>query len=186
MPYLANKIIEQGLGGIEYLVSVPGTIGGGIVMNAGQGKGGDTISQHVEKVRYYDGRSIQEESAADLKFENRYSIFQEHTDWIILSATFKFSNQPPEIGQKKIKQRAKKIDDRERALPNAGSVFKSGNLLPNLGFRVGGAKYCHGNRICNVDNASFDDAMSLIKYTRLFHRVIPFINVPEVEIRVWE
>ena len=53
---IANLAIKNGLGGLEFAVGIPATIGGAIVMNAGAF--GSSISEVVKSVTYFDGTSL--------------------------------------------------------------------------------------------------------------------------------
>ena len=62
---LLEKIKEFSLGGIEYLASVPSSVGGAVYMNAGRGrKIKRSISDYIESVRYLD--------IADMQIKNMY------------------------------------------------------------------------------------------------------------------
>lgn len=187
LPQFINFCIEHGLGGIEYLYSVPGTIGGALFMNAGRGKGRDqTISDHLVSVEIHDGEQVRTLQKDELAFKHRYSTFHENEHWTILSATFNLPSQPKEVGRQKVKERMDYISTRDRSTPNAGSVFKEGMQLPLKGVRVGGAKFVNKNRIGNVDNASATDVERLIRIAEILHRLVPFVETPEREIRIWK
>ena len=103
---LLEKIKEFSLGGIEYLASVPSSVGGAVYMNAGRGrKIKRSISDYIESVRYLD--------IADMQIKNMYgndgylyrsSPFQS-LNTVILSARFKFIKQDVDIINRLIKER---------------------------------------------------------------------------------
>ncbi len=195
MPQLVHFAVQNDLGGLENLYSVPGTVGGGIFMNAGRGFGRDSvISWYLESVEIFDGEEIREIPRVDLTFGNRYSTFQEHNDWIILSAEFKFREQPREIGRKLLKERMEAVSNKERSLPNAGSTFlKTGFLekvIPENFLRAtihsGDARYAHKNRFINAGNSDYEDMIKAVNKLKFMHQVIPFISVPEFEWIVWD
>ncbi len=192
MPQFVNKCIENDLGGYEYLYSVPGTIGGGIYMNAGRGKKHDlTISDYLVEVEIFNGEDCAVVTKEELTFSHRYSTFQDQDDWTILTATFDLPRQSREKGRKKVQNRMSHVSNRERAKPNAGSVFKSSTCLPlhkipPNGLKIGGARFVHSKRICNDGGATFKDIKYLIMVARLLHRIVPFIDVPEIEYQIWE
>ncbi|QLD88773.1 FAD-binding protein [Natronomonas salina] len=192
VPQFISACINNDLGGYEYLYSVPGTVGGAIYMNAGRGKGhNQTISDHLSSVEFYSEGGVREVPVEDLEFEHRYSIFHEHDNWVILSATFQLPSQPRHEGKKLARERMEKVSQRERTKPNAGSVFKSGvrfpfHKIPPRGLSVGDARFVSGNRICHNGDATFDDVKQLISRAKWVNRLIPPFKEPEVEWEIWE
>lgn len=184
---LITSCVNKNLGGIEFLFSVPGTVGGAVFMNAGRGQFfNQTISNYVKFVEVYDGQKIRKMSKDELDFKHRYSIFHKHPKWVILSATFEFQPQSMKVGHELIKKRMNHVRHKERSKSNAGSVFKSGVRIPLKGLRIGRAKFVDNNRICNLGNASFSDVKRLINLAIFLHRIIPFTKKPEIEICIWE
>lgn len=184
---LINILVDNELGGIEYLYSVPGTVGGAIYMNAGRGKKYNlAISDHLKSVKIYDGGKIVQIQKNKLNFDYRHSIFHEKKGWIILSAEFEFTPQKKEIGQKKIQERMNHVKKNLRSKPNAGSIFRRSPKISLRGLRIGDAKYVSKNRICNMGDASFSDVYRLIKINKLIHQLIPFVKNPELEIQIWK
>ena len=105
-----QKLIKSnenfGIGGIEYLYSVPSSVGGAIYMNAGRGKSiGASISDYILEVEYLD---IDELKIKTLKgtegYSYRHSPFQEMYA-IILKASFKFREQSAKETERLIKER---------------------------------------------------------------------------------
>lgn len=187
LPQFIRFFVEQGLGGVEYLYSVPGTIGGAIFMNAGRGKKyNKTISDYLVSVEVHDGERVRDVSVGELDFEHRYSTFQDKPNWVILSATFELPSQDKEIGREKIQERMGYIKTRDRSTPNAGSVFKNGTSLPMRLLSFGGAGFVQDNRIGNVDDASSSDIERLIWITEVLHKYIPTLEERDLEIRVWK
>ncbi len=192
VPQFINKCIQHDLGGCEYLYSVPGSIGGAIYMNAGRGPTHNkTISDHLVSVEVFSGGDIREIPVEELDFNHRYSSFQEHEDWVILAATFDLPTQPSEVGRERAQNRMQKVNKRERAKPNAGSVFKSGSRLPvhkipPNGLSVGDARFVHQNRICNDGNATCCDVERLISRAKWIHKLVPPFRTPEVEWEIWK
>jgi len=179
--------VENDLEGMEYLFSIPGTIGGAVYMNAGRGRKHNlSISNNLKTITVFDGEKIREFKKKDLKFDYRYSELHEHQNWVILNATFKLDNQTREIGEKKIKERMNFVKENQNRLkPSAGSIFKEKSRFAIRllnGVEIGGAKM-EGNWISNVDNASFQDVMWLI----IFTKVLSYLSFkkPELEIEIW-
>ena len=82
-----NVAITAGLAGIEAMSWIPGTIGGAIRGNAGAY--GQTISDHLMKVKIFDGEKVKWLSKNECVFSYRSSIFKKNS-WVILEAEFEF------------------------------------------------------------------------------------------------
>ena len=169
---LANKALELGLGGLEAISGIPGTVGGAVYMNAGAY--GSEIKDVVTKIRFIKDDSIAEIDASEANFAHRRSIFQEK-GYIILGAYFKLEKKDKkdiEEEQRDYTQRRK--DKQPLEYPSAGSVFKrpegyfASKLIEDAGLKglyVGGAMVSkkHSGFIINTGNASFDDVVTLIE-----------------------
>lgn len=168
---LANKALDLGLGGLEAISGIPGTVGGAVYMNAGAY--GSEIKDFLTKIRFIKNGKIMELDAQEAKFSHRKSIFQDEA-CVILGAYFKLNKKDRaaiEEAQKDYTQRRK--DKQPLEYPSAGSVFKrpSGYFASKLiedaglkGLSVGGAMVSkkHSGFIINKASASFDDVISLI------------------------
>lgn len=189
---LIRDLQKHGLGGIEYLFSVPTSIGGAVYMNAGRGKNvGLTISDYLEEVEYYNPKDkafyIYEKRKED--FYHRTSPFQ-GTGNIIVSATFSFKKQDPAETERLIKERmehSKKFLSADK--PSCGSVFCEGNRLVYrllMGQRIGDAMYSKKTPdwISNMGDATASDVMQLIEKGKRWHRF--FLSKCKVEIRYIE
>ncbi|WP_294985499.1 UDP-N-acetylmuramate dehydrogenase [uncultured Fenollaria sp.] len=169
---LANKALELGLGGLEAISGIPGTVGGAVYMNAGAY--GSEIKDVVTKIRFIKDDSIAEIDASEANFAHRRSIFQEK-GYIILGAYFKLEKKDKkdiEEEQRDYTQRRK--DKQPLEYPSAGSVFKrpegyyASKLIEDAGLKglsVGGAMVSkkHSGFIINTGSASFDDVVTLIE-----------------------
>ena len=187
LPKFVDFCVENNLEGMEYLYSIPGTIGGAVYMNAGRGRKYNlAISDRIEEVKVYDGEDIFVLKRDEIDFDYRWSIFHDHEDWIILEVKFKLEEQDIEIGKEKIEKRMKHVNKvQKRNNPNVGSIYKksNGKILRLLrGIKFGGAKL-EGNWISNVDNASSKDVLRLIKVVNFFHHIL--FRDFELEIEVW-
>lgn len=170
---LSLQVSKLGLSGLEFIGGVPGTVGGGICMNAGAH--GSDMSHILKEVRVMkENGEIITLQKEDLHFSYRNSmLFQ--TKWIVLEAAFSMK-----AGDKTIisKKQAELKEYRMRTQPlkekSCGSVFT--NPLPNhagqliescglKGYRIGGAMISdkHANFIVNVENASAEDVLALIQ-----------------------
>lgn len=169
---LANKALDLGLGGLEAISGIPGTVGGAVYMNAGAY--GSEIKDVVTKIRYIKNDSIAELDASEANFAHRRSIFQDK-GYIILGAYFKLVKKDKkdiEEEQRDYTQRRK--DKQPLEYPSAGSVFKrpegyyASKLIEDAGLKgiaVGGAMVSkkHSGFIINTGSASFDDVVTLIE-----------------------
>lgn len=169
---LANKALDLGLGGLEAISGIPGTVGGAVYMNAGAY--GSEIKDVVTKIRYIKDDSIAEIDASEANFAHRRSIFQDK-GYIILGAYFKLVKKDKkdiEEEQRDYTQRRK--DKQPLEYPSAGSVFKrpegyyASKLIEDAGLKgiaVGGAMVSkkHSGFIINTGSASFDDVVTLIE-----------------------
>jgi UDP-N-acetylmuramate dehydrogenase len=76
--------IANGLKGLETMAGIPGSLGAAVYGNAGAY--GRSISEIVDKVRFFDGACERVFRNEDCEFQYRESVFKKHKDWIIFSA----------------------------------------------------------------------------------------------------
>ena len=174
---LLSKIIKftksYNYGGLEFLIGIPGTIGGSIVMNAGAQ--GHEISEYVDSVsaiNIYTGE-ISKLLANDCKFNYRDSFFRSNSKWLITNVTLKIpKTQFQENCYKEFRLRTQ-----PQKQPNAGSVFKNpknqsaGFLIEKYvgkGYQLGNAAISkeHANIFVNLGNATATDFLALINHTK--------------------
>ena len=186
---LIRDLQKHGLGGIEYLFSVPTSVGGAVYMNAGRGKSvGVTISDYLEEVEYYS--SLDEDfriyKKDEREFSHRHSPFQE-TEAVIVSATFRFKPQESEETERLIHERMEHSKKHLSAdKPSCGSVFCEGNRVVYrllMGKRIGGAMYSKKTPdwISNMGNATASDVTALIEKGKKLHKL--FLSRCRAEIR---
>jgi UDP-N-acetylmuramate dehydrogenase len=165
--------IHHGLGGVEMLAGIPGTVGGGVVMNAGA-YGGE-VSDHLHSVEVIRQGAVLEVKKADAGFAYRRSNF---IGDVVLSARFAL---PDAEKAELIRRRRELLLKRNRTqplnLPNSGSVFQNppGNFAAKLieecglkGKRCGAAQISekHANFIVNHGGALASDVLELILLAR--------------------
>src|SRR5215216_6200989 len=189
---LIIRTVREGLTGIECLAGIPGTVGGGIRMNAG-GKFGD-IGACVTRVLVMDQEgTVFERLKDDLVFDYRSTNIAAK---FILGATLELEQDDPD----KIMRRTKEIwiykrNSQPLNTKNAGCIFKNprglsaGALIDQSGLkgmRVGGAEVStkHANFITAHPGCSSDDVMKLVKIIR--EKVYEKNEIVlESEVKVW-
>lgn len=189
---LANKALDLGLGGLEAISGIPGTVGGTVYMNAGAY--GSEIKDVVTKIRCIKDEKIVELEAHEANFAHRRSIFQEK-GYVILGAYFKLEKKAREeikAEQKDYTQR--RVDKQPLEYPSAGSVFKrptgyyASKLIEDAGLKglsVGGAMVSkkHSGFIINTGGASFEDVVTLIEKVKAIVKEKFAVDLEE-EIRI--
>ena len=169
---LSSIAIENCLSGLEWSYGIPGSVGGGIKMNAGCY--GEEIGNFVEFVYYTDGNKIYKKTKTELDFSYRHSYFTDK-NLVILKVCFKLSKGSKEdIRTKCYEIYKKRKQSQPYDLPSAGSIFKrpKDGFAPvyiekcNLkGFRYGGAEISskHCGFIVNYNGkATFKQIFKLI------------------------
>ncbi len=188
--YAANL----GLAGMEFAHGIPGTVGGGVYMNAGA-YGGE-ISGICESVEVMDLQgNVAVKTAEEMHFSYRHSILEDEGG-IVISAVFILTPGSTEEIKAKMKELiGKRSASQPLDLPSAGSAFKRpvGGYAAALidqaglkGFRVGGAAISakHAGFAVNLGNATAADVQELLRQVsdRVFEK--SGIRI-EPEIRIW-
>ena len=172
---LAAFALEHSLTGLEFASGIPGSVGGGVLMNAGA-YGGE-LKDVLLSVRCLnpDDGSIREFPASDCAFGYRQSRFQNGGS-IILSAVFRLApGQKEQIAAKMKDLNQRRRDKQPLDLPSAGSAFRrpagyyAAALIEECGLKgvsVGGAQVSekHAGFIVNTGSATSDDLRRLLTY----------------------
>ena len=188
--YAAN----HGLSGLEFAHGIPGTVGGGVYMNAGA-YGGE-ICQVCKCVEVMDFQgNITRFSNADMAFSYRHSMLEESGN-IVISADYELTPAPAEEIKAKMKElQAKRSASQPLDLPSAGSAFKRpvGGYAAALidqaglkGFQVGGAAIStkHAGFAVNLGGATAKDVKALLN--QVSDIVFKESNIRlEPEVRIW-
>ena len=177
IPAISQLAKKNSLKGLEFACGIPGTIGGGVKMNAGAY--GSQISDILYEVTYMDEKEeIKTIKNKDCSFEYRKSIFTINPNYVILSAKFKLERGNIDEIENKMKENSLARKAKQPLeYPNFGSVFKRpegyfvGKLVDDAGLRgykIGGAQVStkHTGFIVNVDNATCKDVLDLIGYVQ--------------------
>lgn len=185
---------QRGFGGIEYLFSLPASLGGCVCMNAGRGRGtGEAIANVLEEVELMDMDSgeIRREPVDRSAFGHRTSPYQTRR-CAILGATLRLRSQLPEETACRIRARMETSRKHlDAGLPSCGSVFLRGNLFLFRLFRclhpkVGGVAFSAKtpNWIGNRGEGTLSDFKQLVGKMEKAHRLLG--QSCELEIRVFE
>ena len=184
----------QNLGGMEFAHGIPGTVGGGVYMNAGA-YGGEIkdICESVEIMRP-DGR-IDTVLASEMDFSYRHSRLEDEQG-IVVSVVFKLTPKPEaEIREQMQELLKKRKASQPLEYPSAGSAFKRpvGGYAAALidqaglkGFQVGGAAVSekHAGFVVNLGGATSQDVLSLLEKVADIVFEKSGIHL-EPEVRIW-
>ena len=183
-----------GLAGMEFAHGIPGTIGGGVYMNAGA-YGGEIKDICVSVDVMDKAGNITRRSAEEMKFAYRHSILEDEGG-IVLSAEFKLRPASTE----EVKATMRELQNKRSAsqpldLPSAGSAFKRpvGGFAAALidqaglkGYTVGGAAIStkHAGFAVNVGGATAADVRNLLSQVSDIVFEKSGIRL-EPEVRIW-
>ena len=185
---------NHGLSGMEFAHGIPGTVGGGVYMNAGA-YGGE-ICQICESVDVMDmDGNTKTLSCEEMSFSYRHSILEE-TSGIVVSAVFKLEpKSETEIKDKMKELMGKRSASQPLDLPSAGSAFKRpvGGYAAALidqaglkGYQVGGAAIStkHAGFAVNLGGATAEDVKNLLQQVSDMVFEKSGIRL-EPEVRIW-
>ena len=162
-----------GLGGMEFVHGIPGTIGGGIYMNAGAYGGELKDICEVVDVMDYHG-NVKTIPAEDMAFSYRHSILEE-VPGIVVSAVFRMTPMEPDQIKSNMKElQAKRSASQPLDLPSAGSAYKrpvgcyAAAMIDEAGLKgytVGGAAISakHAGFAVNLGGATASDVRNLLQ-----------------------
>ena len=168
---------EHSLGGLCELSGIPGTVGGGVYMNAGA-YGGEIKDTLVSSVYVDENNEVKVLDAKSHELSYRYSVFHKHPEWTILETTFCLTPaNRNELHEKTVELLKKRNEKQPLEYPNAGSTFKrpegyfAGKLIEDAnlrGFSVGDAQVSekHCGFVINRGNATAEEVCELIKTVR--------------------
>lgn len=189
---LARQAQEACLTGLEFAQGIPGSVGGGVYMNAGA-YGGE-LGQTVDFVRVLDGGNVRDLPGAEMNFSYRHTRAMEE-QWIILGAQFRLTpGDPKEIEAAMRDFAARRKEKQPLEYPSAGSFFKrptghfAGALIEGAGLKgltVGGAQVSekHAGFLINIGGATASDFLELMRQVQA--RVMEKYGVTlEPEVRI--
>ena len=183
-----------GLGGLEFAHGLPGTVGGGVYMNAGA-YGGEIcqVCKSVE-VMDFDG-NISVFTNEEMEFSYRHSVLEERSG-IVISADFALEKKPTDEIRERMKElMAKRSASQPLDKPSAGSAFKRpvGGYAAALidqaglkGYAVGGAAIStkHAGFAVNLGDATAEDVKRLLAQVSDLVFEKSGIRL-EPEVRIW-
>ncbi len=171
---LSSEALKYGLSGLEFASGIPGTLGGGIFMNAGA-YGGE-LKNVIQSVTYADeSGKIRTAHGEALDFGYRHSMFSGR-QCVILSAVLELvPGQYEDIRVRIADYTRRRTEKQPLAMPSAGSVFKrpaghfAGSLIEAAGLKcytIGGAMVSekHAGFIVNKGGATAQDVLDLIAF----------------------
>lgn len=183
-----------GLTGLEFAHGIPGTVGGGVYMNAGA-YGGEIV-QICESVGVMDFQgNLSTRSCEEMEFSYRHSILEDEPG-IVVSAVFRLAKGDTETIRARMKElQGKRSASQPLDLPSAGSAFKRpvGGYAAALidqaglkGYQVGGAAIStkHAGFAVNVGGATAADVKQLLKEVSDIVFDNSGIRI-EPEVRIW-
>jgi UDP-N-acetylmuramate dehydrogenase len=174
-PILARRTAEAGFVGVERFIGIPGTVGGGIYMNAGCH--GAEFSEVVTEITVMDAKGkVRQIARKQISFKYRASNLG---PVIVLEAKLVLGEESPA----KLKELQSRLFRWRKAgtpydQPCCGSVFKNpsltrtaGMLIDEAGLKghtVGGAQVStlHANYFINMGNATAADVLKLMEHVR--------------------
>lgn len=174
MSFLLNSCKKNSLSGLEFMMGIPGTVGGAVRGNAGAWQ--QNVGDRVSRVKILsEEREVKWIEQKDCSYSYRNSRFKQRKE-IILAIEFKMDK-----GEKvEIEKQMKAYSEKRSSLPkepSAGCIFinpkplSAGDLIDKCGLKgtqVGGAKISekHANFIINVGGAKAADVVELINLAK--------------------
>lgn len=177
----AQYSAQRGYSGMEWGIAVPGTVGGGVVNNAGAHA--SDVSRSLVSATIVDPAGASETvPAADLAYRYRQSAlktpYTKQSQLVVTGCTFGLYPETPETAQARIEElRQHRLRTQPIKEASAGSTFKNpgnghaGALVDGVGLkghRIGQARISplHANFILNLGGASAGDVLALIELAR--------------------
>ena len=170
----ARRALECGLGGLAFAYGIPGTVGGGVYMNAGA-YGGQIADCLVRATLLDAAGEPRVVPASELALSYRSSALMDG-DWTLLSADFALVPAPPEEIRAEMERNMQARREKQPLeYPSCGSTFKrppgqyAGALIERCGLKgctVGGAQVSekHAGFVVNRGDATSADVRALIAH----------------------
>ena len=191
LPLIANWAARRGLAGVEFLIAIPGSVGGAVRMNAGAHGREIADCLHTAQIVNLQTLGLTDRRVGGLGYAYRTSNLTE--DDVVLRAELHLAREDPEAVRARMESyREHRAATQPGALQNAGSVFKNppgdyaGRLVEAAGlkgFRVGGAavSQLHANFFVASGGARAQDVYDLVhEVRRRVHEAFGVELVPEI------
>ena len=175
--YLANLCMNNNLNGLAFAGGIPGMVGASTAMNAGAYK--EDMASIVKEVKVVTPElEVITLTNKDLNYSYRNSFLKEHKDYICTEVTLEMNYlDKDKIKETMTSRKKRRIDTQPLDKPSAGSVFRNpeglsaGKLIEDAGlkgYKIGGAEIStkHANFIVNTGDATYEDILELIDYTK--------------------
>ena len=172
---LLNHCIKGGLGGLEFLAGIPGTVGGALAMNAGAW--GMEIVPLVQRMQLVTPQGeVMDMEGSQLRFSYRALSIPKGS--VIVASRFLCAQKTRSLVSEKVAGYLKERKARQPLeYPSGGSVFRNppdahaGRLIEEAGLKgekIGGAMISpkHANFIVNVGGATAEDILALMALAR--------------------
>lgn len=173
---LCSELLRNELSGLEFAGGIPGSVGGGVYMNAGAYDG--MLSDRIVYVEFIDENGdIHKLNNKDLDFGYRHSYFSGKSH-IIIGCEFRLERGRRESVSALMKEYGRRRSEKQPLeMPSAGSTFKrpegyfAGKLIQDsglMGFRIGGAEVSekHAGFVVNAGGATARDVLMLIEHIK--------------------
>jgi UDP-N-acetylmuramate dehydrogenase len=192
LPALARAAAERDLGGLEFAVGIPGSVGGALQSNAGIGDG-RCIGPLVESVEVFGARGFQTLPREELSFDYRRSSLR-GSGVMVVGATLALAPRPRDQIEAEMRRLLEaRAASQPTATPNAGSIFRNppgdyaGRLIEAAGCKglsVGGTSVSelHANFIVHDGTGTAADVTALMaEVQRRVHEHSGIWLLPEIE-----
>jgi UDP-N-acetylmuramate dehydrogenase len=191
---LARAVAQRGWSGLEWAIGIPGSVGGGVAMNAGAHN--SSISQVLVGVDLLDHQGrLHHVLPSQLGFQYRTSLIQQR-EWIVVAADFQLEpDRAPEVVIRQTQQHwERRCRTQPYEWPSCGSVFRNplphtaGWLIEQAGLKgrqVGGAEVStqHANFILNKNHATAQEIYTLmVQVQEKVERQWGIVLQPEVKL----
>ena len=174
---LANTCMKSGLNGLAFAGGIPGCLGASASMNAGAYK--EDMGGIVKEVKVITpDLEIVVMTNKELNYAYRNSFLKENKGYICTEVTLELAYEDSiKIKEVMENRRERRLESQPLDMPSAGSVFRNpegmsaGKIIEDAGLKgytIGGAAIStkHANFIVNTGNATYEDIIELIEYTK--------------------
>lgn len=178
---VVRHLLKQNLGGFDFLANIPGSVGGAVIGNAGcYGKEIKDVLREVEIFNVKTGKTSKVKPG-ELGFNYRQSKLKDHSELIVLSATFKLEKVDKKQALQEIAAEKQLRKDKHPLGPSCGSWFKNPSRTEPAwkfieaagmkGATIGGARisHKHSNFLINCGGAK---SVDIIKLSKLVQRKV--------------